>query len=215
MTPDDLAALHPYLFHVTSPASWPQIQRHGLLSAQAAVDLFDPPSEIRAAVLTAQRPHAIPLKAPSLGAMEVNDQLPLSEKALERCLDDGLTATDWLTILNARVFFWPSEAALDRLLSAKINRTRPRDILVFDTLSVATEHLAQIELSPINSGATIRKPARRGHSSFTPLAKLSYRDWRRQRGGLEKIAEVSIRGSMPGPQAHLIRIDHHTPDAQS
>ena len=33
-----------------------------------------------------------------------------------------------------------------------------------------------IEICPINSGSTIRKPARRGLKTFTPLGALPYKD---------------------------------------
>jgi hypothetical protein len=36
----ELAATYPYLYHVTSEGSWPSIQRYGLLSTQALLDLF-------------------------------------------------------------------------------------------------------------------------------------------------------------------------------
>ncbi|WP_299860518.1 hypothetical protein [uncultured Hoeflea sp.] len=209
MTPDELAALHPKLYHVTTPGSWPQISRHGLLSARAAVALFDPERTVRTAALERRRSTTIALDHPELGHMEINDQLPLSEKALETCLDDGLSPLDWLSILNHRVFFWPSEKQLARLLGARMNKGRDRDVLVFDTLSVAKAHPDLVDLSPINSGATIRRPARRGLATFTPFAELSYNDWRRQRGKTDRIVEVTLRGLLPDPAAHLIRIDHH------
>lgn len=211
MTPEDLAALHPRLYHVTSPGAWPQIRRHGLLTASASVDLFDPPADTRAAILADRRERSIPLEAPGLGKLEVNDQIPLSMKALATCLDNDLAPSDWLAMLNMRVFFWPSEDALDRLLSARMNRTRARDVLVFETLSLARAHAARLELCPINSGATIRKAARRGMATFTPLTELSYRDWRRRRGRSDQIVEVTLRGSLRDPDAHLVRIDTHNP----
>ena len=37
---DELAATYPKLYHVTSEGSWQGIQRHGLLSTKALLDLF-------------------------------------------------------------------------------------------------------------------------------------------------------------------------------
>ena len=213
MTPEELADLHPRLFHVTPPGSWPSIERHGLLSASAAVDLFRPSPATRAAILTDRRATTVWLTHPDLGEREVNDQLPLNDAALAKCLDDRITPQEWRALLNARVFFWPNEEALDRLLSARMNRERSRDVLVFDTLSLARAHGSDLDLCPINSGATIRKPARRGRTTFTPLAALPYRDWRKQRGRMDKIVEITLRGSLPSPKDHLVQIDTHRPVA--
>lgn len=213
MTPEELAELHPRLYHVTPPGSWASIERHGLLSAEAAVDLFGPTPETRAAILTDRRAATVRLTHPDLSELEVNDQLPLNDIALAKCLDDGISPQEWRALLNARVFFWPNEEALDRLLSARMNRNRSRDIMVFDTLSLARAHASKIDLCPINSGATIRKPARRGQKTFTPLGALPYREWRKQRGRMDRIVEITLRGSLPNPQDHLVRIDAHRPVA--
>ncbi|MEM6374462.1 MAG: hypothetical protein AAF727_17050, partial [Pseudomonadota bacterium] len=74
MTPEELADLHPRLYHVTPPGSWPSIEWHGLLSANAAVELFRPPPGTRAAVLTDRRATTVRLTRPDLGELEVNDQ---------------------------------------------------------------------------------------------------------------------------------------------
>ncbi|QPH55781.1 DUF7002 family protein [Pontivivens ytuae] len=209
MTPDELAARHPRLYHVTEPGAWPSIARHGLLSTNAALVRFEAVPEMVAEIAGYRRPAAVPLTHPEHGTLILNDQLPLRESALATCLDDGLTPADWLRMLNDRVFFWPDESSLERLLGARINRDRPRDVLVFDTLSVAQAHLEQMELCPINSGATIRRPARRGLHTFTPVAALSYTQWQRRRGRRDAVREVTIRHALPHPSAHLIEIRSH------
>ena len=50
----------------------------------------------------------------------------------------------------------------------------------------------KMELCPINSGSTIRKPARRGLETFTPLTALPYKDWQKKRGKKDKILEVTV-----------------------
>lgn len=209
MTPNELAARHPRLFHVTEPGAWPSIERHGLLSTNAALVHFDAPRDIIAKVSAHPRPATITLDHPENGTLILNDQLPLNEKALTVCLDGGLSPQDWLRILNDRVFFWPDEANLERLLGARINRGRVRDVLVFDTLSLAHAAHDRMELSPINSGATIRKPARRGPETFTPISALSYRNWQRKRGRRDTVREVTVVHALSNPGAHLLEIRSH------
>lgn len=206
MTPEQLAIIHPQLFHVTQPGAWQSIKRYGLLSTEAAMNLFEAPEALRVVVRSAPRPETVPLHHPNYGVMELNDQKPMTAAALARCLTGGLAPADWLSILNSRVFFWPDEKGLQSLLGARMNRGRARDVLVFDTLSLATAHCDATELCPINSGSTIRRPALRGRECFTPLGRHSYAEWRKLRGGSDRIREVTLVGTLPDPADHIVDV---------
>lgn len=204
MTPEEVAALHPRLFHVTTPGAWPSITARGLLSTCALLDLFGIDGARRTDLTTRRRPVEVPIAYAQYGDAVLNDNLPLSERALAGCLDDGLRPEDWLRRLNERVFFWDDEAGLNRLLSARMNRDRAREVLVFDTLGLVRANADRVEISPINSGATIRRPAHRGLQTFTPLHATGNADWRRQRGGRDRILELVVRGGVPDFDRHLI-----------
>ena len=206
MTPDELAALHPRLYHVTEPAALGAIRRDGLLSARAILDRLGIDGDERVRLLERRRPTAVPLAHPEHGAFVLNDNLPLTGKALERCLDDGLTPPDWLRLLNGQVYFWPSETRLRSLLGARTNRDRPRTVIVFDTRSLVTAHAARTRLSPINGGSTIRKPARRGLATYAPLLARDYREWRALRGRRDTIAEVAIEHAVPDADEHIVEV---------
>lgn len=191
MTPEELAARHPRLFHLTLPSNLPGIERHGLLPASAlmtrhGIDLH-----------RTRRPTALPLHDPVHGTATLNDQSPMTERALAGCLDDGLSPADWLTLLNGRVFFWADENGLATLLGARANRNRSVAVLVVTTLAFARSYGAQIELSAINSGATIRRPARRGLATFTPMLRHPHAEWRRLRGGRDTVREVTVPAGVP------------------
>ena len=211
MTPEELASRHPKLYHMTSPGTWPAIKMRGLLPAVALLELHEDDEGRRLELSTRRRPIEVRLEHPVHGTAILNDNLPLSERALANCLDDGLTPRDWLRMLNERVFFWADANGLGRLLTARMNRTRSRQILVFDTLGLARAHADRVEISPINSGATIRKPARRGLTTFTPILAKSYDAWRRQRGQRDRIVEVTIRGGVPDIARYLVDIQTSTP----
>jgi len=197
VSPEELAARHPRLFHVTLPEASESIRRRGLLSTSRLLDLFEIEGAERELLERRRRPGPAALCHPIHGAVVLNDQSPLSEKALAKCLDDGLSPVDWLLHLNRRVFFWSDEKGLARLRRARANRTRAIDVLVIDTLALARAYVSQIELSPINSGATIRRPARRGPDTFTPLLALSFENWKRKRGGRDRIVEVTVLDGVP------------------
>lgn len=193
MTPEELAERHPLLYHITEPSAWDSIKKKGLLSTSRLLDLYEIEGLRRKTMETKRRPAAVVLDHSHHGQAILNDNIPLSEQALAKCLDDHLTPSEWLHMLNARVFFWASKESLNCHLSARLNRKRQREVIVVDTLSLAKAHAQRMELCPINSGATLRKPARRGLSTFTPLLHYNFHDWSRLRGRRDEIREVTVQ----------------------
>jgi hypothetical protein len=214
MSPEELSHRHPRLYHLTLPGAWEGIRSHGLLSTTALLDLFEVRGDQRQALEVQRRPEAVPLSHPVHGRATLNDQKPMSEQALAKCLDDGLAPADWLKLLIGRVFFWSSDEGLQSLAGARANRNRALSLLVVDTLSLARAHAARIELSPFNTGATFRKPARRGLQTFTPLGELSYDQWSRKRGRRDKVKEVVVRHAAPDIAQHIIEVREVKPEGQ-
>jgi hypothetical protein len=210
MTPEELAAMHPRLYHATDAANLDGILRHGLLSTSRILNLCGAPDEERAAFTRQRRRDRVTLEHPDGGVAVITDNSPLHEGNLARCLDDGLSVEDWCTKLNERVFFWVDERSLHRLLNAEASRQRDRVVLVFDTESLAQAYAGQIELSPINSGSSLRKPARRGHATFAPLLRQSYAEWRQlrvERGEKttpDTIKEVTVLGGIEHVERFLV-----------
>ena len=140
------------------------------------------------------------------GRAFLTDNAPLSEKALAGCLEDGLSPQDWLSMLNERVFFWPDERGPRELAKARLNRERERIILVLDTLRLVRQHFEKVELTAINTGATIMRPAPRGLSSFVPLARHSYKEFRNLRRKNGPLKEVVVVGGVPDINDFLINV---------
>lgn len=204
MSPEDVAARHPRLYHLTEPGALTGILRHGLLPTHDLLTLFEVAEADRPSIERQRRPASVVLTHRVHGRATITDNLPLSMAALAVCLDDGLAPEDWLRILNGRVFFWADRDGLATLMGARLNRRRDRLVLVLDTLGVARQAGARMELSAINSGATIRRPARRGLHTFTPLDRHSYEEWRRLRGKLDRVREVTVVGGVFKVADHLI-----------
>ena len=215
MSPEELSARHPKLFHVTLPAMTGSIRRHGLLSTSRLLDLFEMQGAARERLERCRRPGPATLKHPDHGEVILNDQTPMSETALAGCLDDGLSPADWFQMLNKRVFFWGDERRVARLVGARANRERAIEVMVIDTQPLARTYARHIELSPINSGATIRKPARRGLQTFTPLLALSYGSWVRRRGGQDKIVEITVLDGVPDIANYIVDLRRIEPTARS
>lgn len=122
MTPEAFAARHPRVFHLTTPGACRLIKQHGLLSTKALLSLFEVEPVTADARLSHRRPQEVPLEHPVHGRAVLNDNVPLSERALESCLDGGLDPAGWLRMLNQRVFFWTTDTALEKHLQARMSR---------------------------------------------------------------------------------------------
>ena len=195
MTPDAFAALHPVLTHYAEAGAHEGIRARGLPPAATLAPHLD---------MAVPRPSAV-----EFGHAVPSDNTPLLGPGLARCLDDGLTPEDWLRILNDRVFLWAEEANGAGFLRARLRLGRATERLRFDTARLLTPVWDRAEITPINSGSAIRKPARRGLSTFAPLATLDYDAWRRSRRtkGLDRVREVAVRGGIPEAGAALISVD--------
>ena len=140
--------------------------------------------------------------------MVITDNLPLSEGRLARVLDDSLGVEDWMAMLNRRVFFWADERRVARLRDARENRSRDRLLLVFDTAGLAGRYADAIEIAPINTGATLHQPPRRGLTTFTPLGRMTHAEWSRLRGlkQPDRIAEVTVTREIPDAMEFLLEV---------
>nr|WP_137831577.1 hypothetical protein [Methylobacterium sp. L1A1] len=186
----------PTLFHMAEAGAWPTIRRHGLLSPVAALDLFAIDGAAREAALR-RRPESIVLERADLGRIVLRDQKPLNDKALTRCLRDGLVPADWHARLNGRVFFWLSRKRVQTLLAGRAYRDHAHEVLEIEAAPFVAAYADRIELSPINSGATGQFPAPRGADTFLPLDAYPYAQWRRKRSRGERVVELTVPGSVP------------------
>ncbi|WP_206932881.1 DUF7002 family protein [Roseococcus thiosulfatophilus] len=208
MTADELIARHPRLYHLTTPGAWEVIRAHGLLSTEALLRRAGLPEVEVEARIRRRRAARDVLEQTSFGRVVLNDNLPIHMGKLARCLDDGLTAEEWLAELNRRVFFWVREARMLGLGEAAVNRNDPRKLLVLDTASVVSACGVRMQVSPINTCSTQRKPARRGRATFTPLGAMPFAEWRWRRrdtkSSPDEVVEVTVLGHVPDIERHLI-----------
>jgi hypothetical protein len=199
----------PRLFHMAEAGSWPSIQRHGLLSTSALLDLFEVRGEQRKALEARHRPQSVTLRHPRHGTAVVRDQKPMDDAGLLRSLEGGWVPTDWYQLLNARVFFWVSHEKLEKLLQARAYRDKRQTVLTVDTAKLLARHEARVLLSPINSGATKPFPAQRGPDTFLPMARYPFSDWDRRRKRRHPVAELTVTHSVPDVRDFVLRVEEY------
>lgn len=191
---------------MAEPGSWPSIREHGLMSTSALLTRYRVAEHDRLAIESQRRSTCVPISGAGLPNAVIRDQKPMSDGALQKCLQDGLLPIDWYRILNQRTFFWVSRRRLRRLLGAKAYRDRPQTVLTVETRSLVHSHLERIELSAINSGSTIFKPVPRGNRTFLPIAEYDYDSWRRKRGAEDAVVELIVREGVPDINEHVLAV---------
>jgi hypothetical protein len=203
----DLLRYFPRLWHLTAANNWQSVVQHGLLSTSALLDLFQIDGTDRLAIEARRRPNSVNLIAPSFAPAIVRDNRPLTASALQKCLEADTTVEQWFRMLNARTFFWLSRRRVDTLLNAKAHRGKPHAVLTIDTSSLVAAHRDRIELSPINSGATLCKAARRGRRTFRGIADFPFDERRRTRTIENAVVELVVRGGVRDIVDHLVSVE--------
>jgi hypothetical protein len=190
---------------MAEPGSWPSIRDNGLFSTSALLDRYGVDGA-RDAILGERRPKGVTISRKGMPNAVIRDNIPMSDGALRKCLQDGLTPSDWYRMLNQRTFFWLSRDRLRGLLSAKAYRDKPQTVLTLETRTLVEAHLDQIELSPINSGSTIFNPAPRGKGTFKSVANYDCDFWRKKRNAANAVVELVVLDSVPDVSDHVIAV---------
>ncbi len=203
MTVEEFCATYPRLYHMAEASMWPSIQRHGLLSTSALLDLYGITGTERKRIEHTRRPEFIAVTHAQHGQVLIRDQKPMSDATLAPVLD-GMTPAEWYALLNERVFFWVSETRLAGLLAAY--RHRENLVLTLDTAKVMARHAAQTTLSPINSGYSRRWAVRRGRETFRFIA--DYQIVQRVNGKAVRrpVAECAVSGGVTNVMGALIEM---------
>lgn len=194
---------------MTAAGSWATIERYGLRSVTALLDLLYVDPARRPAIELQQRARTVLLSDPELGEFEIRDQKPLNIAKLESCLTD-MTVTQWLAQLNRKVFFWPTAQRVQHLLGAQMYRHQEHLVLVIETRSLVSIHEPGITLAAINTRAVLYNPSARGSDTLRPIADYPYDVWRKKRGAKKAIAEVAVDYALPDVINHVVRVERRS-----
>lgn len=206
MEEQELVRRYPRLWHMAHQGAWPAIRERGLMSSAALLDDYEVEAGQKDRLENERRPESVPLTHPNrLGAI-IRDQKPMSDGALEKCLDAGLTPNDWYMLLNSRTFFWLSRDRIWRLLKAQAYRDLPQTVLTIDTARLVAAHRDRIWLSPINSGSTLFKPQPRGLGTFVRVGDFPFAERSRTRTAANNVVELLVERSVPDIADHVLAV---------
>lgn len=218
MLEEELIGAFPRLYHMAWEGSWPSISKHGLLSTSALLDLFSIDCERRIAIESTLRPERVTICHSQYGVATIRDQKPMSTRGLEKSLQ-GVDVGGWCHMLNGKVFFWVSEARLNRLLAARAYRDMVHTVLELDTKKLIRVHGERILLSAINSGSTLFNPVARGRGTFLAIEAYPFHHWAKRRRLIDAVVELTVDYSVPcisdyvvsvteRRQGHVLRVLH-------
>lgn len=196
MNEDKLVAMHPRLYHMAELGSWPSIERHGLLSTKALVELFEVDERRRLTLTRERRPTKVTIQHSQLGSAVIRDNKPIHDSLLERCLE-GMGKEDWYELLNGRVFFWLTRRQLETFLCARAYKSEEHTVLTLSTARLLERQRDDVRLSPINSGAT--HPGSlppRGVGTFASIGDYNIERYSYRRPD-ERIRELAVINSVP------------------
>lgn len=212
MKPSDLVDTYPTVFHVTRPEAWPSIQRHGLLSTTALLDLFEIDGSRRHSLERSRRSAGALIEHPEHGQAWLRDNAPIIEARLPDLLED-ITPEEYFALLNRNVFFWPTRQRLRRLLTATRYASGPQLVLEVRTADLLEHHSDRITLSPYNTGATIFNAPSRGSQTLKAIATYPFDDWASKRRSRRKaVTEIAVDYAVPDVAEFLVSADVHRPD---
>ena len=201
---ETLIEVYPRLYHMAHVGAWPSIERFGLLSTTALLDLFEIGGERREQLELSKRSKSEEISHPKHGRALLRDQIPLNEKKLAKALQDGLAPRDWYRLLNRKAYFWGPESRLKILREAREYTDHRQTIIVIDTGQLVARHGERISLCHMNSGATQPMAFPRGLSTFLSIDSYPLTDRLRKYGAKGAVAEVTVDYSVPDLREFVI-----------
>ena len=185
--------------------SWPSIQKYGLLSTSALLDLFGITGKKRHAIESQCRSECIKISHKKHGFAIIRDQKPLREKTLRNLLD-GMSTDKYYSLLNHMTFFWVRRQRLERLLNARAYRKRSHSVLTIDTKALVDKYQEIIWLSHINSGSAIFGTGRRGEYTFKRINQYPFEEMKKKKKE-DAIVELAVDYGVEDISDYVIRVE--------
>ena len=93
------------IYHMAEDGSWPNIEKHGLLSTSALLDKWEYSGPEREAIECKHRPEKVSIYHKEYGTAVIRDQKAMLPERLKKCLPRDITVEDWCKFINERVFW--------------------------------------------------------------------------------------------------------------
>jgi hypothetical protein len=176
MTPEQFLNRCKVICHVGPVGVWEQVTQHGFRTAEQLILEADLTEEERQALLSTPRRESVRLSV--LGeAVILRDQGPLfAGKDLKSILGDRLNGSDWIHLLNQRVYFFTDETSMRKFLDKYLRIDGGQDVIWLSPLKLIEAAGLRLELTSQNTGAIARQSgAQKAADTFAPLWRFTDR----------------------------------------
>jgi hypothetical protein len=186
MTPEQFMNRCKTICHVGPAGVWEQISLHGFQTAEQLILQADLTDDERQRLLSEPRREEVRLHVRGQD-VTLRDQGPLfARKDLKSLLDSGLDVSDWIHLLNQRVYFFTDQTSMQKLLDKYVLTDGAQDVIWLSPLKLLETEGLQLELATHNAGAIARRsgPPEDGRdirpalSVSRPEARRGHRVWR-------------------------------------
>jgi hypothetical protein len=208
MTPDQFLDRCKFVCHVGPVGVWEQIAKHGFRTAEQLILGSDLSEEEQQELLSTPRRESIHLNVDGDEVL-LRDQGPLfARKDLASILGDGLAVSDWVRLLNRRVFFFTDQLSMQKLRDKYAELEGAQEVIWLSPLRVIRMEEVSLELTSQNSGAIARRSGtQKMADTFVPFSSFPNRRPKELTmvDGLTDITPV-VRAERYFPDGHTDRI---------
>jgi|ERR1700722_2809055 len=173
MTPEQFLNRCKVICHVGPAGAWEQISKSGFRTAEQLILEADLSDEERQRLLCTPRRESVRLRVRGED-VTLRDQSPLfARKDVKSALDSGLDVSDWIHLLNQRVYFYTEQTPMQKLLDKYVQMDGAQDVVWLSPLKVLEAEGIELELAGQNTGAIARRSGpQKTADTFMPLFRF-------------------------------------------
>lgn len=173
MTPEQFLNRCKTICHVGPAGVWEQISDCGFRTAEQLILDADLTDDERQGLLSAPRRESVRLQVRGQ-EVTLRDQGPLfARKDLKSVLDSGLDVSDWIHLLNQRVYFFSDQTSMQKILDKYVQMDGAQDVIWLSPLKLLEAEGLKLELASQNTGAIARRSGRQKTAdTFVPLFRF-------------------------------------------
>jgi hypothetical protein len=204
MTPEAFLNRCKMICHVGPAGVWDQISKNGFRTAEQLILEADLSDEARQRLLSEPRRESVVLRVRGEDVV-LRDQGPLfARKDLSSVLGIGLGVSDWIHLLNQRVYFFTDPTPMEKLLDKYVQQDGAQDVIWLSPLKFVQTEGVRLELASQNTGAIARRRGpQKTTDTFVPLFRFPDR----------KPAEVTALDGLDDLTS-VFRAERYFPDGQ-
>jgi hypothetical protein len=176
MTPEQFLDRCKVVCHVGPAGVWEQITSHGFRTAEQLILEADLNEEERRDLLSKPRRDSVRLKVHGEDVVLRDQGALFARKDLKTILEDGTDVSEWVQLLNQRVYFFTDETSMQKLKDKYVELDGAQDVIWLSPLKVLEAAGSQLELTSYNAAAIARRFATQDTAdTFAPLWRFTDR----------------------------------------